>query len=87
MSLIIFKASSSILFQLQFQHQKLATYAQPAHQLLSAVILQLHIWNVPPLLLSSASAPLATRESLAATAVSDTYSLLSKENNNNSNNN
>ena len=80
------KASSSILFQLQFQHQRLAAYAQPAQQLLSAVILQLHIWDVPPLFLSSASVPLATWESLAATAVSDTYSLPSKEKYNNNNN-
>ena len=72
-------ALSSILFQMKFQHQSLATRAQPAQQLLTAVLPQLHIWNVPPLPRPSVSAPPATAGPLAATAVGDKYSFLSKE--------
>ena len=67
---VINKSSTAVLLQ-TFQHQRLATRAQPAQQPLSAVLPQLHIWNVP-LLPSSASAPPATPEPLAATVVSDT---------------
>ena len=69
----------TVPLQPKFQYQRLATRAQPTQQLLTAVMPQLHIWNVPPLPLPSASAPPATAGPLAATAVGDKYSFLSKE--------